>query len=201
MYTTLPGITPSSPSYSLSVTANDDAAGSVTVEPELAFYPEGTMVTVSAEAELGYFFQSYTGDVTSASAEHTFAIERNTRIVARFLPDGAEQDPELVGYATVQDDLGTPYLVTGGSLGEEVTATTLEELTMYLASAEPLSWLRSVAVRRRENLRIAHAAEGDPRREDAAHGKREFWSRAWTGKHGRPDCRAHARLRAMDRQK
>src|SRR6185503_13233331 len=57
---------------------------------------------------------------------------------ARFLPDGAEQDPDLVGYATVQDDQGTPYLVTGGSLGEEVTATTLEELVSYLESDEPL---------------------------------------------------------------
>lgn len=132
------GITPSAPSYSLSVTANDPDAGSVTVDPELDFYPEGTEVTVTAEAEAGFFFQSYTGDVTSANDTHTFAIERNTRIVARFLPDGAEQDPDLVGYATVQDDDGTPYLVTGGSLGEEVTATTLEELTAYLESEEPL---------------------------------------------------------------
>lgn len=132
------GITPAAPSFSLSVTANDPDAGSVTVEPELDFYPEGTEVTVTAEAEPGYFFQSYTGDVTSASAEHTFMIEQNTRIIARFLPDGAEQDPDLVGYATVQDDEGTPYLVTGGSLGEEVTATTLEELTSYLESPEPL---------------------------------------------------------------
>ncbi len=132
------GITPSTPSFSLSVSANDPNAGSVTVDPELAFYPEGAEVTVRAEAEPGYFFQSFTGDVTSASAEHTFTVERNTRIVARFLPEGAEQDPELVGYATVQDDEGTPYLVTGGSLGEEVTATTLEELTSYLESEEPL---------------------------------------------------------------
>jgi pectate lyase len=132
------GITPALPSFSLSATANDPDAGSVTVEPELAFYPEGTEVTVTAEAEPGYFFQSYTGDVTSANSAHTFLIERNTRIVARFLPDGAEQDPALVGYATVQDDDGTPYLVTGGSLGEEVTATTLEELTVYLESPEPL---------------------------------------------------------------
>jgi pectate lyase len=132
------GITPSTPSFSLSATANDPDAGTVTVDPELAFYPEGTEVTVTAEAEPGYFFQSYTGDVTSANAEHTFAIDQNTRIIARFLPEGAEQDPALVGYATVQDDEGTPYLVTGGSLGEEVTATTLEELTSYLESAEPL---------------------------------------------------------------
>jgi pectate lyase len=132
------GVVPSTPSFSLSVAANDPDAGSVTVDPILDFYPEGTEVTVTAEAEPGYFFQSYTGDVTSASAETTFRVEKNSRIVARFLPDGAEQDPALVGYATVQDDDGTPYLVTGGSLGDEVTATTFDELKSYLESEEPL---------------------------------------------------------------
>ncbi|HEX6274974.1 MAG TPA: hypothetical protein VFZ53_18155 [Polyangiaceae bacterium] len=132
------GVTPASPSFTLSAEANDPGAGSVTIEPELDFYPEGTEVTLVAEATDGYFFQSFTGDRTSANAEFTFRIERNTRVVARFLPEGAEQDPALVGYATVQDDDGTPYLVTGGSLGETVTATTLEELTAYLESEEPL---------------------------------------------------------------
>lgn len=132
------GITPASPSFTLNATPNDPDAGSVTVDPVLDFYPEGTEVTLTADAEPGYFFQSFTGDVTSASAAFTFAVDRNTRVVGRFLPDGAEQDPDLVGYATVQDDEGTPYLVTGGSLGARVTATTLEELTAYLESDEPL---------------------------------------------------------------
>jgi pectate lyase len=132
------GISPASPSFTLSAEANEPDAGSVTIDPELDFYPEGTEVTLSAEAAGGYFFQSYTGDRTSADAAFTFRVEANTRIVARFLPEGAEQDPALVGYATVQDDDGTPYLVTGGSLGETVTATTLEELAAYLESEPPL---------------------------------------------------------------
>ncbi|HVR21134.1 MAG TPA: hypothetical protein VMS65_15585, partial [Polyangiaceae bacterium] len=132
------GITPASPSFTLSAEPNDPDAGSVTLDPELDFYPEGTEVTLTAQAEPGYFFQSYTGDATSANAEFTFTVTQNTRVVARFLPDGAEQDPALVGYATVQDDDGTPYLVTGGSLGDSVTATTLDELKTYLESEEPL---------------------------------------------------------------
>jgi pectate lyase len=47
------------------------------------------------------------------------------------------QDPALVGYAAVQDDAGTPYLLNGGSLGPTVNATTLDELKMYLGSASP----------------------------------------------------------------
>ena len=47
------------------------------------------------------------------------------------------QDPALVGYAAVQDDAGTPYLLNGGSLGPTVNATTLDELKMYLGSPNP----------------------------------------------------------------
>jgi pectate lyase len=89
-------------------------------------------------ANPGYFFQSFSGDVTSAESVFTFSLSRNTTVTAIFLPNGTIQDPNLVGYAGVQDDAGTPYIVTGGSLGESVTATTLEELKSYLASPEPL---------------------------------------------------------------
>jgi pectate lyase len=37
----------------------------------------------------------------------------------------------------VQDDAGTPFIVTGGSLGQSVQATTLDELAAYLESPEP----------------------------------------------------------------
>jgi len=62
----------------------------------------------------------------------------DTVATALFLPEGTTQDPALAGYAAVQDDQGTPYIVTGGSLGQTVTATTLEELKTYLGSPEPL---------------------------------------------------------------
>ncbi|HEX9619197.1 MAG TPA: hypothetical protein VF989_03615 [Polyangiaceae bacterium] len=131
------GILPSAPRFTLDVAQNDEEAGAVSYSPVQDFYEQGTNITLYAEANAGYFFQSWTGEVTSDVAEHTFSIEGNTAVSARFLPEGAEQDPDLVGYATVQDDDGTPYLVTGGSLGEMVTATTLEELKEYLESPEP----------------------------------------------------------------
>jgi len=131
------GITPDSPSFSLTVAANDPAAGSVSYAPVMAFYPVGTQVTVTATASTGYFFQSWTGDSPSATASYTFAITKNTTMIARFLPVGTEQDGALLGYAAVQDDKGTPYLLNGGSLGPTVTATTLDELKTYLASPAP----------------------------------------------------------------
>ena len=35
---------------------------------------------------------------------------------AIFLPEGTRADPDLTGYASVQDDRGTPYLLIGGAL-------------------------------------------------------------------------------------
>ena len=131
------GITPDNPSYSLTVAANDPAAGSVSYTPVQAFYPYGAQVTVTATASAGYFFQSWTGDSPSATSSYTFAITKNTTMTARFLPTGTVQDAALIGYAAVQDDKGTPYLLNGGSLGPTVTATTLDELKTYLGSASP----------------------------------------------------------------
>ena len=149
------GITPDNPSFSLTVAASDPAAGSVSYAPMMAFYPVGTQVTVMATASAGYFFQSWTGDSPSASASYTFAITKNTTMTARFLPAGTVQDAALIGYAAVQDDKGTPYLLNGGSLGPTVTATTLDELKTYLASPDPYVVTFSGLIQGADSVKIA----------------------------------------------
>lgn len=131
------GLTPDAPRFTLSVGQNAPERGTVSYSPLEPSYPVGTSITLTATAGDGYFLQSWSGDVTSAEQSTSFAIEKNTRVTALFLPDGTTQDPDLTGYATIQDDAGTPYLVTGGSLGESVTATTLDELRTYLGSPDP----------------------------------------------------------------
>src|SRR5262245_39788158 len=131
------GITPDNPSFSLTVASSDPAAGSVTWTPMQAFYLAGSSVMLTATANTGYFFQSWTGDSPSATAATTITMTKNMVMTARFLPTGTVQDPALVGYAAVQDDAGTPYLLHGGSLGPTVAATTLDELKMYLGSPNP----------------------------------------------------------------
>lgn len=132
------GVTPTTPSFTVTVDVNDPAGGTVSVEPDAPYHAAGSPVTLRAVASPGYFFQSFTGDVTSAGADFTFAVSQNTHVTARFLPEGTEQVEGVVGYATVQDDDGTPYLLTGGSLGETVTATSVAELHDYLGRPEPL---------------------------------------------------------------
>ncbi len=135
-----PGVMPVEcvPSYVLSVGQNDERGGTVSYEPVLDYYDEGTLVTVTAQAQPGYFFQSWSGEVPGAEAVHTFAIGKSTSAVAIFLPEGTRADPDLVGYASVQDDRGTPYLVTGGSLGDTVEAHSVDELKAYLGRDEPI---------------------------------------------------------------
>lgn len=125
------------PQYVLNVVTNDPAAGSVTYEPVKDYYTEGTLVTVSASANPGYFFSSWYGDEPSANAQFSFEIKKNTEITARFLPNGTVMDPGLTGYATVQDDKGTPFLVTGGALGDTISAMTFEQLQQALADSLP----------------------------------------------------------------
>jgi pectate lyase len=131
------GLTPDNPSFSLTVASNDATAGSVSWTPMQAFYPAGATVMLTATANPGYFFQSWTGDSPSPMAAATITMTKNMVMTARFLPNGTVQDPALIGYAAVQDDAGTPYLLNGGSLGPTVAATTIDDLKMYLGSPSP----------------------------------------------------------------
>ena len=95
-------------------------------------------MTLTATATAGFFFQSWTGDSPSATASTTFTITKNTPMTARFLPDRHRAGRRRWSATpAVQDDDGTPYLLHGGSLGPTVTATTLDELKMYLGSPDP----------------------------------------------------------------
>lgn len=127
------------PQYTLSVTSNYSERGTVTYSPVQEYYDKGTLITLRASANSGYFFQSWLGEEPSADSVFTFAIKSDVHAVARFLPNAilTNIDTSIIGYATVQDDKGTPYLVTGGAEGETVTAATLEELQTYLSAQQP----------------------------------------------------------------
>jgi pectate lyase len=125
------------PSYTFTIEINDPDAGSVSYSPVQEFYEQGSEINVSASSNPGYFFHSWSGEAASTNSEHTFQIVSNTTMTALFYPEGTTMDEDATGYATIQHDNGTPYLLTGGSLGETVEASTLEELQSYLGTDEP----------------------------------------------------------------
>ncbi|HMI83580.1 MAG TPA: hypothetical protein VK550_05765, partial [Polyangiaceae bacterium] len=80
------GIRPDTPHFSFKVSAHPPAGGTVAHLPVQNDYVYRTDITLSATANPGYFFQSFSGDVSSAKSSFTFAIEKNTDITALFLP-------------------------------------------------------------------------------------------------------------------
>ena len=125
------------PSYVVQVAANAPERGAVSYEPVQPYYDRGTLVTLHAHANPGYFFQSWTGRETSADTAFTFAVRGNVNAIARFLPEGTTMEADIMGYATVQDDAGTPYLVTGGVPGDTVHASSVADLQTSLGDPQP----------------------------------------------------------------
>ncbi|MBN1187936.1 MAG: hypothetical protein JXB49_37020 [Bacteroidales bacterium] len=126
------------PSFPFSVASNDTSMGTVSFTPDQYLYDLGTEITATATAKPGYFFHSWSGVESDTASVFTFHIKQKTDLTALFYPDGTMADPDANCYASVQHDNGTPYLLTGGSLGETVEPRTLNELETYLSSPDPL---------------------------------------------------------------
>lgn len=119
----------SSAYWSLSAKSENENYGTISVTPS-APYSSGTEVTLTATAKPGYVFDCWNGDVNSNNSVYTFNIKSNVTVNARFIPENYVNEG-LEGYATVCDDAGTTYTITGGFGGETITLSKLEDLTNY----------------------------------------------------------------------
>jgi pectate lyase len=125
------------PQYTVSVSRNDSTWGTVSHSPVRNYYDKGTLITLHAQANSGYFFESWTGEMTSNDTAFTFPIKGPVHAVARFLPNGTTNDSSIIGYGGVQDDSGTTYMIFGGALGDTVEALTVAELQTWLGDTLP----------------------------------------------------------------
>ncbi|MBN2274658.1 MAG: T9SS type A sorting domain-containing protein [Bacteroidales bacterium] len=125
------------PSFIFSLASNDTNYGTVSYFPVKEFYDDGEELTVTATAKPGYFFHSWSGEASDTVNPFLFEIRQNTIMTALFYPEGTSQAENAAGYATVQHDNGTPYIVTGGAAGPVVDANTIYELMKYLGDDEP----------------------------------------------------------------
>ena len=141
--------------YTLNIDKNIDEAGVVTINPDQDYYEEGTLITIEAGPNSGYFFQSWSGDITSEELTHSFLINKNSEITAIFLPEGTSMDTSLIGYATVQDNEGTEYMLIGGKMGSTVEANSLEDLNTYLTSNDPYIVTLSKQINGAENITVS----------------------------------------------
>ncbi len=71
-------------SYALTLTANPAAGGTVTKNPNLASHDSGSIVQITATANPGYAFTSWSGDTTGSTNPLNVVMNRSKTIVANF---------------------------------------------------------------------------------------------------------------------
>jgi len=74
---------PPATTYSLSTTVSPQGAGSVS--PSSGIFDESAQVSVEADANQGWRFDSWSGDIESADNPLSFAITSNTSLTANFI--------------------------------------------------------------------------------------------------------------------
>lgn len=114
--------------YKLVYSSENTEYGTVTCKTESGTsVVKNTQVKLTATPNEGYKFDCWTGSHTSNESEITVTVSQDMTISARFVPKSYANDG-LEGYASITDDDGTSYTITGGAGGEEITISTLDDL-------------------------------------------------------------------------
>ncbi|MDE6349904.1 MAG: hypothetical protein K2K67_02730, partial [Treponemataceae bacterium] len=130
--------TDTTPYYTFGYASENAAAGFVTSETAPGSVLSGTKITVTAEAKDEWKFECWSDGTTENP--RTFELTKNTAIFAHFIPKDYTLPSGLVGYATITNDAGAKYTISGGAGGETIEIAHLDDLTTYkteLSGDEP----------------------------------------------------------------
>jgi uncharacterized repeat protein (TIGR02543 family) len=85
------------PGNTFALTTSTTGSGTVTQDPEADFYEPGTEVTLTAVANAGYVFDSWSGDTSGTDEVITVTMDEDKNITAQFIPDagGCEEDTPI----------------------------------------------------------------------------------------------------------
>lgn len=117
--------------YQIKTSVNNEDYGSIEFLPEQDSYVEGTEVTVTATPKAGYIFDSWCGTNTDTTGSFKVKVDSDKTFKANFIPASFDKTAELAGlegYASVCDDSGSAYTITGGFGGDEITISSYAEL-------------------------------------------------------------------------
>jgi hypothetical protein len=70
--------------YALTVTVDPETSGTVILEPPGGMYAEGTVVTLTAQAESGWRFIEWSGDLTGSTNPDTITMDADKEVMATF---------------------------------------------------------------------------------------------------------------------
>lgn len=130
---TVPGVkmsagSPNATAYwDVTVVSENTDFGTVALSPVQDSYTNGSEITLTATPAAGYKFDCWHGDVSSNNAEFKVLVTKDLNVKARFIPETYANE-DLEGYASVCDDAGTAYTITGGFDGEEITIASYADL-------------------------------------------------------------------------
>ena len=110
--------------------------GTVGIEPKQDFYAKGAEITVTATPNDGYRFDAWSGSCASNDEKWKLTVTEELNLAAHFIPSNYKPSDAMVGYATITDDSGTKYTITGGAGGETIEIASLSDLK---ANADKLS--------------------------------------------------------------
>ncbi len=105
------------------LTINVEGSGAVHIDPEQEKYSFGDKVTLAAEAEPGWEFDNWEGDISRTDKEIEVEMEKDLEVIARFSAKEYYLQVEIEGEGTVEQD---PYQESY-KYGEEVNLTALPE--------------------------------------------------------------------------
>lgn len=117
--------------YQIKTSVNNEDYGSIEFLPEQDSYVEGTEVTVTATPKAGYIFDSWCGTNIDTTGSFKVKVDSDKTFKANFIPASFDKTAELAGlegYASVCDDSGSAYTITGGFGGDEITISSYAEL-------------------------------------------------------------------------
>lgn len=81
------GIDPDNPPAQCTITVNQPAFGSISLDPAGGTYYKYTNVTAGIDVPAGYLFEGWTGDFSGTELEKTFIVEWDLTIGATVVPD------------------------------------------------------------------------------------------------------------------
>ena len=109
------------PTYTLSNTVSPAEAGKITASPGTSTYPEGTVVTMTAEPNENWVFKQWEGDEASTSNPVQVTMTTNKKLVAVFVKRDYPLTIKIEGEGTVEEKI-----VTNPSGREYPHGTTVE---------------------------------------------------------------------------
>ncbi|MGM0462951.1 MAG: InlB B-repeat-containing protein, partial [Fibrobacterota bacterium] len=114
-----------SQTYTLSVESSE--GGSVSLSPDGNVFDEGTEVKLTAEADFGYTFTGWNGDISGSDNPATLTMNSNKSVTAQFEIDDIDIEGDnlsgYLGWYTYIDEHGSSIDTSGGLISNDSVVT------------------------------------------------------------------------------